>query len=68
MANVYFSFAQIGHCRVCGKEDDLRFAVCFDCCDFVDGEELKHRVTGEVVHRLWDRRNPKNQWFVSECN
>jgi hypothetical protein len=66
MAEVYLSFAQIGNCQVCGQEEDLRFGTCFDCADFVDGEELKHRVTGQVVHRLWDRRNPDNDWYVEE--
>lgn len=58
---VYLVVARIGPCRVCGKEDDLRFGVCFDCCGHVDGEKV-----GDRMHRLWDRRNPDNEWFVRE--
>jgi hypothetical protein len=58
---IYVSIAQIGRCKVCSDEDDLRMGVCFDCCDFVDGERVS-----DTTHRLWDRRNPSNEWFASE--
>ena len=57
----YIATEKIGNCKLCGKEDDLRFGCCFTCADFADGEQLS-----PTTHRLWDRRNPKNEWFVSE--
>jgi hypothetical protein len=56
----YVAMARIGICKVCNREDDLRMGVCWDCCDFVDGEQLS-----PTTHRLWDRRNPSNTWIVS---
>lgn len=60
MTNVYIVREQIGHCKICGKEDDLRFGVCFECADYVDGEQIS-----PGKHRLWDCRNPANSWEVS---
>jgi len=57
----YVSIAQIGRCKVCGRNDDLRFGACFGCSDYVDGERVS-----ETTHRLWDTRNPGNEWFASE--
>jgi hypothetical protein len=59
----YVSIAQIGLCKVCGNEDDLRFGACFDCSDFVAGERIS-----QTTHRLWDSRNPTNEWFASETH
>ena len=61
MAEVYMVVARIAPCRVCGNTDDLRFGVCFDCCDHVHGEKVSER-----MHRLWDVRDPDNEWFVFE--
>jgi len=61
MTDVYVSIAQIGNCKVCSKEDDLRFGVCFDCCDYVHGEQIS-----PTTHKLWDSRNPTNVWFATE--
>lgn len=58
---VYVALAKIGNCKVCGKEDDLRFGSCFDCADFVAGEQIS-----PTTHRLWNSRNPSNEWFASE--
>jgi hypothetical protein len=57
----YVSFAQVDNCKVCGERHDLRMGACWDCADFVDGEQIS-----PGNHRLWDRRNPRNEWFVSE--
>ena len=48
--------AQIGNCKVCGKKEDLRMGVCFDCSEFVDGRPIPGG------HELWDKRNPTNRW------
>lgn len=57
---VYKAMTQPGGCLRCGQgEIDLRFGVCFACSERVDGE----MVPGG--HRLWDRDNPMNFWFVS---
>lgn len=58
---VYVSFAQVAECKVCGRTNDLRMGACWDCADHVEGEDL-----GNGNHRLWDSRNPRNEWFVSE--
>jgi hypothetical protein len=60
MSDAYAIKERIGCCQVCGREDDLRFGVCFSCADFVDGEQIS-----ATTHRLWDQRNPSNQWFAS---
>lgn len=57
----YVSIAQIGNCRVCGREQDLRYGVCFTCSDQIKGERIS-----ETTHRLWDSKNPRNEWYVSE--
>ncbi|MHA2253845.1 MAG: hypothetical protein ACXAD7_26060, partial [Candidatus Kariarchaeaceae archaeon] len=41
-----------GHCQICGKYDDLRYGVCFNCSDNV--------VTNGT--EAWDTRNPSNRW------
>lgn len=56
----YVSFAQIGHCKVCGQEDDLRMGACFTCADVVDGRPVPGG------HELWERAKPENRWFVRE--
>ena len=56
----YVSMLRIGKCKVCGEEEDLRMGCCFSCCDYVDGEQVS-----PTTHRLWDRRNPTNEWFAS---
>ena len=48
------AYVRIAACMVCGKQDDLRFGVCFGCADHVRVGEL---------HRLWDERAPENTWF-----
>jgi hypothetical protein len=58
---VYVSMAQIGYCKVCGKEEDLRMGACFDCSDKVGGRELS-----PGTHELWEIGNPNNRWIVSE--
>lgn len=56
--NAYVAFAKVGTCMVCGEQHDLRCGVCFDCCAKVDGEPIKGG------HRLWERANPRNTWYV----
>lgn len=46
-----------GDCRICGRNQDLRAGVCFDCCSRVKGN-----YEGLGWHLLWDRENPTNQW------
>jgi hypothetical protein len=58
---VYVAIAQHGNCKVCGDYEDLRYGSCFDCSQFVDGERVS-----PVTLRLWDSRNPQNEWFASE--
>ena len=43
--DVYVVKENIGVCRCCGKEKDLRLDVCFDCADEVKAEELVDGVT-----------------------
>jgi hypothetical protein len=64
---IFVSFSQRGNCQVCGKDEDLRFGACFDCCDFVQGEQISSTLRA-IIHRLWDGRNPENEWFVEELN
>lgn len=54
---------QIGRCKVCGKEEDLRFGACFDCADYVKVKRIS-----PTTYRLWDERNPSNEWFASETH
>lgn len=56
--NSYVSFAKMGNCMVCGEYQDLRCGACFDCSSKVDGEPVKGG------HRLWERDNPENTWYV----
>jgi hypothetical protein len=58
----YVSISQIGNCRICQRREDLRCGVCFRCQDQVCGEKVN-----ETTHRLWDRENPRNEWFYSEA-
>lgn len=58
---VYVSIAQHGICHICGSHEDLRCGVCWGCSDQVAGEEVS-----PGVHRLWDSRNPRNEWFYSD--
>lgn len=63
MKDTYVSIAQWGNCKVCGEHKDLRYGSCFKCSDFVEGEKIS-----PVTHRLWDIRNPTNEWFASETH
>lgn len=56
--DAYVCVEQWGDCRVCGNHQDLRCGVCFDCSGKVDGEPIKGG------HRLWERANPSNAWYV----
>lgn len=58
--DAYVSFAKIGNCMVCGKREDLRCGVCFECTDKVDGEPVKGG------HRLWQKDKPENTWYVGD--
>jgi hypothetical protein len=49
------------HCALCGKKEDLRFAVCFDCSDKVSGEQINR-----VKHLLWETANRSNEFVVVE--
>ena len=57
--SIYKAMVQVGNCMRCGNSDDLRFGACFTCSERIDGE----MVPGG--HRLWDKDNPANFWFVS---
>lgn len=50
----YIIIEQWGHCKSCGKYDDLRYGSCFSCSDFVksDGKQA------------WDVRQPHKKWNV----
>jgi len=50
--------ARMGNCRICEKYRDLRCGVCFNCSPKVDGEPVSKG------HRLWERTNPQNTWYV----
>lgn len=52
--NTYICIDTWGHCKACGKYDDLRYGSCFDCADFIVTDEKK----------AWDIRNPKKKWDV----
>lgn len=58
---VYVIAGGMGDCKMCGRRQDLRFGACWDCSVHVGGESL-----GNGNHRVWDTRNPRNEWFVSE--
>jgi len=55
----YIVTTEMSNCKVCGMWQDLRCGICFDCCDKVAGEKLKHG------HRLWEINNPDNTWYTS---
>ena len=63
MKDTYVSIAQWGNCKVCGEHQDLRYGSCFMCSDFVEGEQIS-----PTTHRMWDTRNPTNEWFASETH
>jgi len=44
-----------GNCLVCGKHQDRRYGVCFDCSDYVKTDSKY----------AWDVRNPQKRWRVS---
>lgn len=56
--NSYVSFDKWGNCMVCKKYHDLCCGVCFTCSPLVDGSPIKGG------HRLWERANPENAWYV----
>ena len=58
-SRVYIAAVSRGSCMVCGNWKDLRMGSCFECSEFVSGVTL---LAG--VHKLWDRRNPSNVWYV----
>jgi hypothetical protein len=58
-AGAYLAIEQIGTCRICKKQGDLRCGVCFTCCDQVAGQEI-----APGVHLLWDSKNQDNAWIV----
>ncbi len=58
---MYVSIVNIGDCRICGSHEDLRCGVCFNCMSQVSGERIS-----PTTHRLWDSKNPRNEWFYSE--
>jgi hypothetical protein len=43
-----------GDCHICGKHDELRCGVCFDCKDRV-------RISNDLI-TCFDVRNPGNTW------
>jgi hypothetical protein len=57
--DVYKIMSQVGKCMRCGVTADLRCGACFHCAPRIDGEPT---LGG---HRLWDRDNPTNFWFVN---
>ncbi len=59
MNKPYIIRNNMGICRVCGRHDDLRCQVCFDCSSKVKGART---TTG---HMLWERSNPRNSWHVN---
>ncbi len=56
--NVYEVFARMGNCMICKQRKDLRCGACFKCSPLVDGEKL------DKGHRLWEKANPDNTWYV----
>lgn len=58
--NIYVAMAQIGPCRICGRETDLRMGACFSCADQVDGKPIQDG------HEVWDSKNPSNRWKVKD--
>lgn len=61
MNKPYVSIEQIGNCKICLREKDLRCGVCWDCCDQVSGEKISN-----TTHKLWDSQNPINVWYYDE--
>ena len=57
-SDTYVSFAQVGTCRRCGREEDLRLGACFDCADHCGGRPIPGG------HEIWDKDNPSNRWKV----
>ena len=57
--NAYVAIAQIGHCKVCGKYEDLRCGACFGCAPKVDGKP-----DGKGGHILWHIDHPEKQWRI----
>ena len=57
----YVSIAQIGNCKICGEEKDLRCGACFQCMAQVAGEKVS-----ATTHKLWDSKDPPNIWYYSE--
>ena len=55
---VYTSFQKTGACMICKQTQDLRCGVCFDCSPRVTGVKIKGG------HRLWEKANPQNSWYV----
>ena len=43
---------------ICKQTQDLRCGVCFDCSPRVTGVKIKGG------HRLWEKTNPRNSWYV----
>ena len=60
MIEVYEAAEHLGNCMVCRRFDDLRYGVCFDCSDKVDGCALEDG----GGHELWERARPENRWKV----
>lgn len=58
--NAYVASERLGSCMVCKELHDLRAGACFDCCSKVDGAPIKGG------HRLWERENPENTWYVGK--
>ena len=58
---VYVSIAQMGACKVCGQQQDLRAGACFRCMAQVSGERVS-----PTTHRLWETANPRNEWYYVE--
>jgi hypothetical protein len=52
--DTFVCIEQVGRCKVCGEESDLRYGSCFNCSVFV-------RSNGKVA---WDVRNPINKWNI----
>lgn len=58
--HVYAVLAQIGPCRICNTQSDLRCGVCF-CCS--------HLVSGKAIpggHEFWETLRPSNRWVYMD--
>ena len=55
--DVYVSMEDWGFCKSCGKWNDRRFGVCFDCGDYT--------VTDNKL--VWDARHPERKWRVVDA-